>query len=328
MRYRLSCHPFARWDVMPSLRRSLASLSALATFEAAARRGSFTLAAEELGVSQAAVSRQVKALEDDLGAALFLRRHRRVELTHAGLLLAASVTTGFDRIAETVASLRQSHGTASIAIGATLAMSHFWLLPRLTSFRRAHPGVQMRVISQDEGFDLRRGDAQIVIRYGRPPFPGARVIASLADEIYPVCSPAFRDGLGDLDPDDAVLYNLMHTLALPLIATDWPDPSWETWGAWAEAAGLRRPVQRIGLRFTHYADTIYAAMNGEGVALGWARLLSTPLSEGRLVRLGTKGVAAGAVYHVVVADNYEPGPAAVLALDWIKAEMARTAGFA
>ncbi|MFO1173753.1 MAG: LysR substrate-binding domain-containing protein [Paracoccaceae bacterium] len=305
---------------MPSLRRSLASLSALATFEAAARHGSFTLAAVELGVSQAAVSRQVKALEDDLGAALFLRRHRQVELTHAGRLLSASVTTGFDRIAETIASLRQSHGTSSVTIGATLAMSHFWLLPRLTSFRSAHPGVQMRVISQDAGFDLRRGDAQIVIRYGRPPFPGARVIASLADDICPVCSPAFRDGLGGIDPDAALF-------GLPLIATDWPDPGWETWGIWAERAGLGRPDLHIGLRFSHYADTIQAVMNGEGVALGWVRLVSGLLEEGRLVRLGSRSVPAGAGYHVVVADDYQPSPAAALALDWMAAEIARATPF-
>lgn len=308
------CHPQPDGILMSTLRRSLTSLSALATFEAAARHGSFTLAAEELGVSQAAVSRQVKVLEDDLGTALFLRRHRRVELTHAGLLLSASVTTGFDRITETIASLRQNHGTASVTIGATLAMSHFWLLPRLASFRRAHPGVQMRVISQDEGFDLKRGDAQIVLRYGRPPFAGARVIASLIDDIFPVCSPAFRDSLGDLDPDEVLF-------ALPLIATDWPDPRWETWGAWAVAAGLSRPSQPIGLRFTHYADTIYAAMNGEGVALGWGRLLAGPLRDGRLVRLGTRAVAAGSAYHVVVADDFEPGPAAALVIDWIAAEV-------
>lgn len=299
---------------MPSLRRSLSSLSALATFEAAARHASFTLAAGELGVSQAAVSRQVKALEADIGATLFLRRHRQVELTNAGLLLAASVSAGFERIAETVETLRQAHGAGSVTIVATLAMSHFWLLPRLTSFRQAHPGVQIRVISQDEGFDLRRAEAQIVIRYGRPPFAGGRVVASLPDDIFPVCSPAFRDSLGGLDPDEALF-------SLPLIATDWPDPSWETWGLWAEAAGLTRPVPRIGLRFTHYTDTIYAAMSGEGVALGWGRLLSALLNEGRLVRLGTRGVSAGAVYHVVVAENYQPGPAADLALNWIAAEM-------
>jgi DNA-binding transcriptional LysR family regulator len=301
---------------MPSLRRSLSSLSALATFEAAARHRSFTLAAAELGVSQAAVSRQVRALEEDIGMPLFVRHHRRVEPTHAGLVLSGSVTSGFEQIADTIAGLRQSHSASAVTIGATLAMSHFWLLPRLTSFRQAHPQVQLRLISQDEGFDLRRGDAQIVIRYGRPPFAGARVVASLADQIFPVCSPGFRDGLGPLDPDAALF-------SLPLIATDWPDPGWETWGGWAAAAGLPRAVPRAGLRFTHYTDTIYAAMAGEGVALGWGRLLSGPLGDGRLVRLGTRCVPAGPVYHVLVADDRVPGPAAALALDWLAAEMAR-----
>lgn len=303
---------------MPSLRRSLPALSALLAFEAAARHASFTLAAAELGVTQAAVSRQIKALEADVGTALFHRQHRRVVLTRAGVLLSASVSAGFQRIVETTDNLRQSHGAMSVTIGATLAMSHFWLLPRLTSFRRAHPGVQMRVISQDERFDLTRGDAQIAIRYGRPPFPGARVLASLGERIFPVCSPALRAALGPFDAD-ADLFTL------PLIATDWPDADWETWGAWAVAAGHGRPDPRISLRFTHYADTIYAAMNGEGVALGWERLLAAPLAEGRLVALGSARVSTGAGYHVVVADGYVPDTAAAQALAWLEGEIAEAA---
>jgi DNA-binding transcriptional LysR family regulator len=303
---------------MPSLRRTLSSLSALATFEAAARLASFTRAAEELGVTQAAVSRQIRALETDLNTALFLRQHRRVELTRAGHLLAGAVTSGFDRIAEVIETLRQSHAANSVTVGATLAFSHFWLLPRLTSFRLAYPDIQMRVISQDDGFDVRQDDAQIVIRYGAPPFAGSRVLASVTDRIFPVCSPAFRDRVGPLATDQALF-------DLPLIATDWPDPSWATWRSWAEAAGLGRPNLRIALRFTHYADTVYAAIGGEGVALGWQRLLSGPLSEGRLVRLGQACSDPGEGYHLTVADQYQPGEAAMRAIRWFTEEVGRTA---
>ncbi len=303
---------------MLSLRRSLPSVSALVTFEAAARLLSFTLAAAELGVTQAAVSRQIRALETDLGLRLFHRQHRRVELTRAGRLLSGSVTSGFDRIAETIGSLRHTHSAGTVSVGATLAFSHFWLLPRLTHFRRKHPATQMRVISQDEPFDMHLGDVQIGVRYGTPPFAGLRVLASLNDVIYPVCSPQFLRQAGVTDADQMLF-------SLPLLVTDWNDPGWASWGSWAEAAGYGRPELKVALRFTHYADTIYAAMNGEGVALGWDRLLSHQLGDGRLVRVGSACVRRNEGYHVVIPDDQDVPEAAAPLTTWLTEEFSQAA---
>lgn len=299
---------------MTSLRR-LTSLSALVTFEAAARHMSFTRAAVELGVTQAAVSRQIRALEADLGTPLFRRGHRQVDLTRAGQLLSAAVTSGFDGIAETIARLRQLRSAEEVTVGATLAFSHFWLLPRLSRLRGVQPRVQMRLISQDERFDWRRDDVQIVVRYG-PPLPGDRTVAAIRDRIFPVCSPDFLERHGHPADADALF-------RLPLIASDWIDPSWPSWTDWAEAAGLGRLKLRPALRFTHYIDTIHAAINGEGVAMGWDNLLSVPLSDGRLVRLGTLCVVPQEGYSVVVRDDHRLSPQAERVIRWIADEFAR-----
>jgi len=303
---------------MPSLRRSLPTLSALTTFEVAARLGSFTRAAAELGVTQAAVSRQIRALEIELGVRLFIRSHRQVTLTRAGTQLATSVSSSFDRIAETIYALRQTYGAGTVTIGATLAFSHFWLLPRLSGFRRASPGIQMRLISQDEAFDMEHDDAQIVIRYGTPPFQGSRVLASLPDRIFPVCSRALLDRFAPTAAE-------VDLFSMPLIATDWNDPAWSTWGTWAEAAGLGRRTIRPALRFTHYTDTVYAAMNGEGVALGWEQLLRTLFAEGKLVRVGQEFVGADGGYHVLVREAFQPDEQVQRVVDWVADEFAAAA---
>jgi len=175
---------------MPHIRRRLPALGALVTFEAAARLGGFTAAAKEIGVTQAAVSRQVRALEDDLGARLFMRAHRRVELTAAGSVLALAVGQSLERIAETVDVIRQPEASVSLTVSATLAFSHFWLLPRLSSLLADHPEIKLRVLSQDLPVDLRDGTVDVALRYGRPPYRDGEVAASMSDEIFPVCSPS------------------------------------------------------------------------------------------------------------------------------------------
>lgn len=299
---------------MPSLRRSIPSMNALATFEAAARHGSFTQAAAELGVTQAAVSRQIKLLEDDLNTPLFVRAHRRVTLTAGGAALAGAVSGAFASMAEMIETIRQPHPANTVTIGATLAFSHFWILPRLSEFRAAHPEIKLKLVADDSAIDLRRDRLDAVIRFGKAPFPDGRSLASHSDEVFPVCSPKLLDRLG-LDPKAVDLQRL------PLIASDTVNPSWLTWRTWARAAGLGAALGRAPelsrLRFNHYTDTIEAAVNGEGVALGWSTLLAGHLAEGRLVRLGAGSVVTEEQYHVVVPAGRERSAATEVFLDWI-----------
>ena len=299
---------------MPRFRRSLPSLSALATFEAAARLGSFTLAAVELGVTQAAVSRQIKALEADLNAALFLRAHRRVTLTASGTALAAAVGSAFARMAEMVDAIRQPVASDTVCVGTTLAFSQFCIMPHLAEFRAAHPDIRLRLIADDALTDPARDRLDVAILYGRPPFPGSRSLASRADEVFPVASPVLLRRMG-------VSADAVDLARMPLICSDSVNPSWLTWRAWGRSVGLAADLgpasDRSRLRFNHYTDTIMAAENGEGVALGWATLLARQLADGTLLRVGGASLMSEDRYHILVPEVKPPSPAAQLFIDWV-----------
>lgn len=150
---------------MANLRKKLPPLTALTAFEAAARLSSFTRAATELGVTQAAVSRQIHLLEEDFGFPLFRRLHRKIELTEKGRLLSAAAGDAFNLIADTVADLRSEGADDELAISATISFSHFWLLPRIAAFSRAHPEIKLRIITQDARTSIEASDVDLAIRY-------------------------------------------------------------------------------------------------------------------------------------------------------------------
>lgn len=284
---------------MPSLRHRLPSLSALVGFEAAARLGGFTAAARELGVTQAAVSRQIRQLETDLRTKLFVRAHRTVDLTPSGTVLAMAVSRALEGIGDAVDVIRPAERAAPanlLRIGATLAFSHFWLLPRLPEFRAAHPDVAVRIVSQDLPIDLKDGALDVALRYGTPPFSDGQVLASMQDEVLPVCSPALRDAVAHLPFPE-------NLLTLPLILAEVHDPTWMTWPHWFAAMGLGQVDAPSALQFNHHNDAIYAAMDGQGVALGWARLVERPLEDGRLVRLCARSIRPTETYNLVVTPQ-------------------------
>jgi DNA-binding transcriptional LysR family regulator len=298
----------------PNLRRSIPSMSALATFEAAARHGSFTQAAAELGVTQAAVSRQIKLLEQDLNTRLFTRANRRVVLTAAGAALAGTVSNAFASMAQMIETIRQPFDADTVTLGASLAFSHFWILPRLTEFRAQHPEIKLKLIADDRITDLRHDRLDGAVRFGKAPFADGRSIAHMPDAVFPVCSPRLLAGLG-LSAAEADL------LQLPLIASDTIDPTWLTWRTWASGLGLGGAIGRASdlsrLRFNHYTDTIQAAINGEGVALGWAVLIEGHLKEGRLVRLGQDRLMLPEAYHLLVPPGRPISEPAAVFFEWI-----------
>lgn len=299
---------------MASLRRSIPSMSALATFEAAARLCSFTLAAAELGVTQAAVSRQIKGLEDDLNTPLFVRANRKVVLTTAGAALSANVSAAFGSMAEMIDTIRQPRKADSVTLGASLAFSHFWILPRLHAFRGHFPDIRLKLVADDSVTDLRRDRLDVVIRFGRPPFADGRSVASLPDHVFPVCSPCLIQR-HHMDAEAADL------LRLPLIASDIVNPTWLTWRSWAQGTGIEAEIGKASdaskLRFNHYTDTIQAAVNGEGVALGWSELIRGHLEDGRLVRLGTRTLTLGEEYHVLLPFHREVSGNTKVLVKWL-----------
>lgn len=299
---------------MAQLRRTLPTLNLLSTFESASRLGSFTLAAAELGVTQAAVSQQIKALEQELNKALFVRAHRRVVLTPAGAALAQAVGGAFSRMAEMIETLRQPEVPDTVAIGVTLAFNQFWLMPRLPDFRARFPHVRLRLVADDTPMDLRQARLDLAIRYGKPPFEDAISHADRAECAFPVASPALLARLG-VTADGADLAQM------PLIASDVVNPAWMPWRQWAKALRLGPALGRASdlsrLRFNHYSDTVQAALNGEGVTMGWDVLLEDILREGRLVRLGAEAVVPPERYHIVTPIGRDPSATTQVFLDWI-----------
>jgi DNA-binding transcriptional LysR family regulator len=284
-------------------------LTALIMLEAVLRRKSFTAAAGELGVTQAAVSRQIALLEDEVGVPMFIRKHRAIEPTAACEALGASLAQSFVNIAETIDAIKVSAKDV-VTIGATVAFSTFWLRPRLADFRSQNPGIQIRVVSQDSRINLDDGDIDIAIRYGVPPFNDGTSIASRDDEIMLVCSPNYlkRRSPGPLAVTDE------------LIETDVEDRSWLSWSNWLASLGVRLEI-RPALRFNHYTETVFAARSGQGLALGWGLLVQTFLDDGTLVPFDDTRLPSGARYNVVLPIR----PRRTLAIDraaaWLTAAL-------
>lgn len=288
-------------------RRKFPSLTALVALEAAARHRSISLAAKELGVTQAAVSRHIALLEDEFGRPLFVRAHRSIIPTPECLLLGRDLAEHFYGIADAVEIMRsKSHHL--VTIGATIAFSSLWLTPRMAEFRQTHPDVQIRVISGDDKLDLTSGAADIDIRFGTPPFRDGTAIAQRKDMIFPVCSPDYlrRNDLSAF-PDCRV----------DLIEHDVPDRSWYRWTDWFAQTGTKPREKTPAMRFSYFTDAVCAARAGEGVILGWRMLVGKSLQAGELVQIGDVVLEPEHAYNIVVPGEVKPSPQVELVRAWL-----------
>jgi DNA-binding transcriptional LysR family regulator len=294
-----------------TLRRHIPSLTALTAFETAARLSSFTKAATELGVTQAAVSRQIHALEQALSFPLFRREHRKVTLTEKGRILATATRDAFGMIAETVADLRKDGSSQALTISATVAFSHFWLVPRIWDFSRRYPEINLRIVTQDSLPDLHGGDVDLAIRFGTGMWRDLQAETLFEDEVFPVCSPDFAHSAGALAvPGDLVPY--------PLISNDAEDPMWIGWNEWLSAFSVMVPKRMSGLRCSFYTEAIYAALNGQGIALGWKNLVDDLLRQKRLVRLTDAAITPRGAYFVILPTRQSRNASVDLFLDWLR----------
>lgn len=298
---------------MKSFRHQLPPMTALMAFEAAARLSSFTKAAEELGVTQAAVSRQIHMLEEDFGFLLFTRGHRKVTLTSQGRSLAAAASDAFRLIADATTELRREGSGEELTISATVAFSHFWLMPRMSQFSRLHPEITLRIVSQDGMPDLDQGDVDVAIRFGLGEWQNGRAEMLFRDEVFPVCSPEFAENL-------AADIQAAELIRLPLISNEANDPMWIGWNAWLSNFGLSNPGKLRGMRCSFYTEAIYAALNGHGIALGWNRLVSDLVDQKRLVRLGRMSVVPKGGYFVVVPRTRKPTASLEQFMEWLLTE--------
>jgi len=287
-------------------------MTSLVVFEAAARQASFTRAASELGITQAAVSRQVQALEATLGFALFRRLHRSIELTERGHTLSKSMSEALGMIARTVQAIADEK-PGELVIAASVAFSHFWLLPKIFDFRRANPEVKLKIVTQDSAVNLQREDIDVAIRYGEGGWQDGRTVALFNDDVFPVCSPGYLERHGS---PDCVADLARHNL----IASDSQDPSWTGWERWFAAFGYSAAARNVTLSCNFYTDAIHAAMRGEGIALGWNRLVHDLIRSNQLVRVSAESLRTREAYYVVLKHDHAARPQVEAFMRWIRGE--------
>lgn len=295
--------------------RRLPPLNALKAFEAAARHLSFTRAAEELSVTQAAVSHQVKALEDRLGIPLFRRLNRALLLTDEGQAYLPAVRAAFDRIAEATERLASAESRGTLTVSTVPSFAAKWLVPRLGRFRSIEPEIDLRIAPSMHLVDFAREDVDVAIRYGRGNWPGLRTERLMGEDIFPVCSPALLLGPPALAaPADLAEHVLLH------------DDDHEGWRMWLMAAGVAGVDATRGPVFTDSAMTLDAAADGQGVALARSALVAADLASGRLVRPFGISLPAQFAYYVVAPEATAERPKVAAFRTWMVDEVRRDAG--
>lgn len=294
--------------------RQLPPLSAVRVFEAAARHENFTVAADELGMTQAAVSYQIRLIEDRLGQKLFRREKQRVILTDAGRRAAAGVGRGLDEIEAAFAELRaDDEGTLSVST--TVTFANTWLAWRLGRFQLAHPEIAVRLSADNAVADLTGAGFDIAIRGGLGPWPGLEAQRLLLQDYTPMCSPAFLAAQGGaIKPRDL--------LRLPLISPH--DP---IWAKWLEEAGLADALngELQGVRLDTQANDGHAAMAGQGVAMLTPFFWKNDMADGRLVQLFPQVSTLGLAYWLVYPEHRARVTKIRRFREWLMAEIQKTA---
>ena len=291
--------------------RRLPSLNALRAFEAAARHLSFTKAAEELSVTQGAVSHQVKGLEEQLGMKLFQRQHQRLLLTATGQDCLPFVREAFDRLASGFARVqaRDRAGVLTVSVSPNFAAK--WLVNRLGRFTAQHPAIDLRISASLHHVDFVRDDIDMAVRHGEGHWPGLHVVRLAADELFPVCSPRLLEGPGlARRPDDLRHHTLLHL-------DDRRD-----WLKWLEAAGVSGVDMSRGVVFDQASLNIDAAGDGQGVALARKVLAAGDLLTGRLVRPFEMALPVSYAYYIVCPKPAAERPKVAIFRDWLLVEAA------
>ncbi|MEP3275580.1 MAG: LysR substrate-binding domain-containing protein [Stappiaceae bacterium] len=255
----------------------LPPLSRLRPFEAAVRHESFSLAADELGMTQTAVSKQIAALERELDMPLFERRNRAVFLTDAGRRLGRVVEAALSDITAEVAALTGQRRSDELVLHCQLCEAFYWLMPRLAGFHERHPGVELRVVSSLNPLTETSESFDVAMQTSGRATGSARLAFTAADDIFPVCAPSLLSSETlPMSPQKLTAYPLLAHIVTP---QDWMD--WNDWFTGIDVSRLERPQL---ISFDSYPLTLQAAVAGQGIALGWRRTTEGMIAEGKLIR--------------------------------------------
>ena len=289
--------------------RRLPPLSAIRAFEAAARRENFTQAAAELGMTQAAVSYQIRLLEERLGLPLFARAKGRVTLTDAGRRIAPQIEAAFDSLGDAFAGLAEEQGGV-LALTTAQTFATTWLAARLGSFQVAHPEIAVRLSTENKLVDFGTGEFDAAIRIGRGDWPGLRQHFLFRSHVTPICSPDFRDRHGLERPEQL--------LGLSLLAPE--DPWWKSWLAEVGVDAGEVPP-RPGLVLDNQVMEANAVLSGFGIAMMTPMFWRAELASGRLVHPFRHVYRYGSCYWLVYPEAKRTQPKIVAFRDWLLREV-------
>ncbi len=308
------------------MKTRLPPLNALRAFEAAARHLSFRKAAEELHVTPAAISHQIKTLEDYLGVALFRRLNRALQLTDPGQAGLPSIREGFECLAEGVERITASEGAGILTVSVTPMFASKWLVPRIHRFARAHPQIDLRIAASMAVIDSRRSTAlsaaefhkdnvDVAIRFGSGDYPGMHVDELFWPVVVPVCSPLLLEGAHPLkEPGDLRFHTLLHHDARFL------GDAWPSWEAWLAAAQVEGASPHRGPRFNTPTLALDAAIGGQGVALSLLNLVNDEIEVGRLVVPFDIPTRLGIAFYLVCPETARDTPKIEAFRSWLLEE--------
>jgi LysR family glycine cleavage system transcriptional activator len=289
-------------------RRFLPPTALLCAFDAAARTQSFTLAARELNLTQSAVSRQIRALEDILGSELFHREKQKVKLTLAGSAYARQIRDALGRISNATLNFRANPAGGSLHVAVLPMFGARWLAPRLPRFEAQYPDITINLTTRLEPFDFRTDTLDAAIHFGAAEWPGARLDFLMGETVAPVCSPALKARFNFVAPADLVTAPLLHLVSRP--------DAWERWFA----AMMVDAGDVHGMLLDQFALSVATAQAGLGIALLPEFLIAPELERGDLVKAIDAPLSSVGAYHLAWPDTHEGHPPLALFRKWLAAE--------
>jgi DNA-binding transcriptional LysR family regulator len=310
---------------MAASRRNLPPLDLLRGFESAARHLSFTRAAAELFLTQSAVSRQIQALEEFIGVALFERRHKALALTEPGQSYFRTVGPMLDELREATRRLREARTGHVLTVTTTVSFASLWLVPRLARWRKEHPDIDVRITATQEVVDMEREGIDLAIRDCPLTDVPQGAVHLFGEHLAAMCSPAYaREAKREKRPL-ARPQDLRHHLLLTLHDAKgrWP---WLTWSAWLEAMGVDDLTPAGTLSFDQYDQVMQAAIHAQGVALGRMTIASQPIREKKLVVLFGRQQRLARGFHAIYAKGAQERPEVRQFVEWLRQEIRREAG--
>ncbi|PCI31912.1 MAG: transcriptional regulator [Alphaproteobacteria bacterium] len=290
--------------------QKLPPLAGLKAFECAARHQSFTNAAKELNVTQAAVSQQIKQLEYHLGFELFTRRPRQIALTEKGAGLAIIVRKALSDIGEKISNLQSNANEEILNISVVPSFAMSWLIPRIASFHTAHPTIDLRIHTSEDYVDLATDGFDLVFRITKAPDPGLECTLLATGHAIPVYSPKLlTDGKPRLELDDLQHFTLLHRTDI------------EPWRIWLARHGLDRESYNFGSSYNRAGALVMAAIAGQGIAMVPALLASFEIDQGNLCVLGLEGVETEANTYLMGLKDTVHKPAIIAFKHWVDQQM-------